>query len=147
MSIPYESTSVRVDKSIGDMKILLSEIGFSGFGHLEEGGSHTFIGKVHGTSFKWTSDADRIAAKIRQSKKRTQVSTDQCNRIAWRAIYHSVAAQVKNIQCGATSIVQEFGALAALSDGVTVGDMVLEQIENGSLKSLPLLTQTTGANL
>lgn len=142
MSGPYESTSVPVTQSKGDIEKLLRSRGARGL-QLEvewgEGGA-TDLCRVR---FAWAL-ADGVMQTVRlevrplppykpERANAKGITGEQRERQAWRGLFWYLKSMMEAAEFGLLKFEDVFMSFFEASDGRTIGEVILPQLEAGRL--------------
>lgn len=120
-----ENTSVPVDRSQGEIKKILSKYGATAFGFAESKGRAMVQFEMAGRHIKFILPLPVYGV----SRDKNQKQIDQLTRSRWRALVIAIKAKLECVECGITTLEQEFLAHIVLPNGQTVGDVMVPQIE------------------
>lgn len=131
-------TSVRVEKSRGELERILAKYGANTFGYMSDSNRAIIAFKAHGKSVKFVlplpqmSEFSKNAKGSRRSSGAMLKATEQASRARWRALNLCVKAKLEAVECGITSFEQEFLAHFVLPNGETMGDYAIPMIEDAT---------------
>lgn len=126
-------TSVSPEKSRLEIERTLKRYGASAFMYGTEGFQAVIQFKIKGWQIRF------ILQLPKQSNFRTVSQYEQAVRQRWRALLLVVKAKLESVESSITTIEQEFLPFIVCSDGTTVGDRLLPQLEQVALHGKPLL--------
>lgn len=134
-------TTVTVDKTIGDLRKIVSRYGATEYGVFtsEMTGGVMFTLKERRIKISMimpTKEESRIDSAGRRMQFNQQ-RYDKQIRQRWRALLLVVTAKLEGVQSGIETVEQAFMPYLLLPNGSTVGEAVLTQIQSGVL---PLLS-------
>lgn len=137
-------TSVSVEKTLAEIKTLLTRYGATSFGYLDdEHGAKvgfTIIGRNVRFSMPLPSKTAEEFTHFRRSphsclERRTPAAAlekwDQACRSRWRALLLCIKAKLEACAVGITTFEQEFLAHIVTGDGRTVAERIIPQLTSG----------------
>ncbi len=126
-------TTVAPEKTRLEIEKTLKRYGADAFGYATEGIQSLIQFKIQKWQIKF------ILKLPSRSQFRNQSQYEQIERQRWRALLLVVKAKLECVDAGITTIEQEFLPFIVCSDGTTVGDRLLPQLEQVALYGKPLL--------
>lgn len=125
-----ENTSVPVDRSQGEIKKILTKYGASAFAFAESVGKAMVQFEMGGRRIKFLLPLPvYMKEKNNKGYLYSQKNIDQMTRSRWRALVIAIKAKLECVECGITTLEQEFMAHIVLPNGQTVGDVMTPQIQ------------------
>lgn len=139
-----KDTDVTVDKSLTDLRKVVQRYGANEFGFFDGESAGGVMFSLKGIRIKIAMKLP-AAADYRKNRTGAVMGTTQAKqahekaiRQRWRALVLVVTAKLEAVESRIETVEQAFMPYLLLPDGkTTVGEAVLGQIENGTLKLLP----------
>jgi hypothetical protein len=135
-------TYVRVEKSMADLRKVVQRYGAKEFGVFDGETSCGVMFTVKGIRIKIALDLPTPEAYRRNSTGALMGSTQakeahqKAVRQRWRALVLVVTAKLEAVESGIETVEQAFMPYLVMSNGQTMGEMVMPQIAGGQLKLL-----------
>jgi hypothetical protein len=136
---PFEDTSVSVERSKDQIRRFLKEAGALGVQFDEEWGDDP----KYRVRFVWPMGDSKIQQVVRLEVKPLapkrgarggwMVSEEQRERQAWRGLAHYLEGTIKAAQFGLIRFEDIFLSFMESQSGMTVGEVVIPQLERGQL--------------
>ena len=149
-------TSVSVEQSKAEIEKVLIKYGACRFGYLTEPNYATILFEIENRKIKMVlplpSKTARVFTHTPMHKMRTPEAAlgawEQACRSRWRALFLVVKARLEAVECGISTIEQEFLAHVVLPGGETVYERSKEQIATAYLEgaSVPFLLEAKNDN-
>jgi hypothetical protein len=152
-----ETTQVSTDRSIMEIKRILTRYGATNFTYGEdEAGSRAALGFIaHGRRIKYViqlpdrNDEQFLytpSRKWERTKEQALEAWEQACRQRWRALTLIIKAKLEAVEAGIASFEDEFLAHTMLPDGRTVAEWMEPQIEQVYLTgTMPMLLPMLGS--
>lgn len=147
-----QDTSVSVEKTRAEIESLLSRSGATRFAYMTEE-QRALIGfTLNNRSIKFVLPLpDRKEKRFWQTPARRRQRTEaeaykdweQACRSRWRALYLCIKAKLEACAIGITTFDEEFLAHFVLSNGRTVGESIIPQLNSARATGLKLLPEAT----
>ena len=141
------TTYVSSDKSVAEIKKILSRYGASSFAFFEEGAKAAIAFKAQNRSIRMLvplpdpKDFEKSPAGRKWPRERGLKAWEQAGRQRWRSLALVVKAKLEAVECGVATFEQEFLPYILLPNGKTAGEWMMPQIETAykDQKMPPLL--------
>lgn len=125
-----ENTSVPVDRSMSEIKKILSKYGATAFAFGESPERAMVQFQMANRQIKIIIPLP-VKGKAMNHKRYLlgEKHIDQMVRSRWRSLVITIKAKLECVECGITTLEQEFMAHIVLPNGQTVGDVMTPQIQ------------------
>lgn len=120
-------TAVPIDRSKAEIETILKKYGASAFGYMTQNSSSLIMFEVHGKRIQFSLPLPPYP-KENSTNKALSDHAQLC-RSKWRSLVLCIKAKLESVSAGITTLEQEFMAHIVLPSGVTVGQVMLPQIE------------------
>ena len=154
-SIPFQSTRIEEQQSVGEIIGLLNQIGFTDIIQRNRDGDYMIMAKSGQTVFQWDIKVDPIMEAIRKSlsdrakRKIHQYPDDpevqrilkdtrqQASRIGWRLMREHIKSLVDSIKLGVVDISEAFAGNLLITNkagqNVKLSDQIKASVASGKL--------------
>lgn len=125
-----EKTSVSIDRSQGEIKKILAKYNASAFAFAESEDRSMVQFEMSGRRIKFLLPMP--VKGVQKNKKGWLMGENevaQLSRSRWRSLVIAIKAKLECVECGITTLEQEFMAHIVLPNGQTVGDVMTPQIK------------------
>jgi hypothetical protein len=131
-------TSVRVEKSRAEIESVLIKYGADQFQTGWQAGKAMGAFRLHDLSIRFilplpdrnekrfTHKKDRWGSTVKRSDDQAATAWDQEVRQRWRALLLTVKAKLEAVECGISTLEQEFLAFIVLPNQITLGAWIIE---------------------
>jgi hypothetical protein len=79
------------------------------------------------TEKRFTHTTDRFGYTKKRTEQQAEKEYDQDIRQRWRALLLTIKAKLEAVECGISTVEQEFLAFIVMPNGVSIGDFVIER--------------------
>lgn len=94
------------------------------------------------TEKRFTHTTDRYGYTKKRTEQQAEKEYDQDIRQRWRALLLTIKAKLEAVECGISTVEQEFLAFIVMPNGVSIGDFVIERAMPAiRLGNMPLALQ------
>lgn len=145
-----EETRVSVEKTRAEIESLLSRAGAVKFGYMTETKGAAIACVLNNRSLRFLlplpDRADRVFRftphrNVRRNDAEAYNAWEQACRSRWRGLYLCIRAKIEAVQVGISTFEEEFLAHFVLSDGRTVGQSIIPQLNECAGSGLLLLPE------
>lgn len=134
-----EKTRVPIDQSKAEIEKILAKYGASSFGYVTKAQGAVVMFEVHKRRIQFTLPLPEYPSD--NATNRDISDHQQLCRSKWRSLVLCIKSKLESVSSGITTLEQEFMAHIVLPSGVTVGQVMIPQIEKSyeTNKMPPLL--------
>jgi hypothetical protein len=144
-------TEVSAEKSQAEIQKIVTQYGATGFMCGWQDNSAMVAFSMQGKSVKFILPLPNRADKkithyhhrhrgwVLRTQDAARKEWDQQTRQRWRALALCIKAKMEAVQCGITTFEHEFLAHFLTTNGETVGQIIIPQLNDSSLPRLPML--------